>query len=171
MKTKQAMLTLITFLIPFAYINAQSEKPNFSGTWKLDKEKSELGGERGEGSGRRMGGMFDFLVIEHNEPKLIIKRKMSFPDGEERTLELKYTTDGKKNNNEGFRGMMNQSKTHWDEGKLITESSMETPMGARETKEVRSLSAGGMIMTVEMTAKGGRGEGTRTLVFNKQPSN
>ena len=171
MKTKQSMLSIIIVLIASAHTHAQSEKSNFSGTWKLDKEKSVLGGGGGEGGGRRMGGMFDSLVIEHNEPKLIIKRKMNLPGGEERTMELKYTTDGKKNNNEGFGGMISQSKTHWDDGKLITESSMETPMGTRETKEVRSLSADGMTMTVEMTTKGGRGEGTRTLVFNKQPSN
>jgi hypothetical protein len=45
---------------------------------------------------------------------------------------------------------------------------METPNGTRETKEVRSLSADGKTMTVETTSKGGFGEGTRKLVYNKK---
>ena len=91
--------------------------------------------------------------------------------GEEHTQELKYTTNNKKNTNEGFRGMTTESKTHWEGDKLVTESTSETPRGVMETKEVRILSADGNTMTVEMTTKGGPREGTRKMVFNKQPSN
>ena len=114
--------------------------------------------------------MFDSMVVEHTEPNLTIKRKANF-QGEERTQELKYTTDGKKNTNEGFFGMTAESKTHWEGDKLITESTTETPRGVMETKEIRSLSADGNTMTVEMTTKGGPREGTRKMVFIKQPSN
>ncbi|PYV36974.1 MAG: hypothetical protein DMG06_29265 [Acidobacteria bacterium] len=169
MKIKQAGLTLASFLICLNVAWAQDEKPNFSGTWKLDKEKSEMG--TSEGGGRSWGRMFDSLVIEHKEPKLSIKRKMHLPSGDERTVESKYTTDGKNNSNEGFRGMTSNSKTHWEDGKLITESTMETQMGTMETREIRSLSADGKTMIVEMITKGGRREGTRKLVFNKQESN
>ena len=112
--------------------------------------------------------LFDSLTIEHKEPKFTVKRKMKTPDGEERIRESKYTTNGKENENEGFQGMVNKSKTHWEGETLITESTIEGPMGTRETKEVRSLSADGMTMTVEMTNKGGPREGTRKLVFQKQ---
>ena len=166
MKIEQAALTFASLFICLNMAWAQNEKPNFTGTWKLDKEKSEMGTR--EGYGRFRGGMFDSLVIEHNEPTLIIKRKMNLPTAEERTVESKYTTDGKSNSNEGFRGMTSKSKTHWEEHKLITESTMETEMGIMEIKEVRSLSSDGKTMTVEVTTKGGRREGTRKLVFNKQ---
>lgn len=170
MNIKQAALTLASLLMCLNAARAQNEKPNFSGSWKLDKQQSELGTDERD-VGRFRGGTFDSLVIEHKEPKLTIKRKMHLPSGEERTAELKYTTDGESNTNEGFRGMTSKSKTHWEEEKLITESTMETQMGIIETKEVRSLSADGKTMTVEMTTKGGRREGTRKLVFNKQESN
>jgi hypothetical protein len=168
MKIKQVALTLASWLIGLNVAWAQNDKPNFSGTWKLDKEKSELGTDEG---GRFRGGMFDSLVIEHKEPKLAIKRKMHLPSGEERTVESKYSTDGESNSNEGFRGMTSKSKTHWEEEKLITESTVETQRGTMETKEIRSLSADGKTMTVEMTTKGGRREGTRKFVLNKQESN
>jgi hypothetical protein len=163
------MLSLAFLLVCLQGGWAQSQKPDFSGTWKLDKEKSDVGTE--ERGGRFRGGMFDSIVIEHKDPELVIKRKMNRPSGEERTAESKYTTDGKENANEGFRGMTTKSKTHWEGDKLVTESTMETQRGTMETKEVRSLSADGKTMTVEMTTKGGPREGTRKLVFNKQESN
>ena len=169
MKIKQAALTLSSLLLCLNIVLAQDEKPNFSGIWKLDKEKSEMG--TSEEGGRFRGGMFDSLVVEHKEPKLTIKRKIHLPSGAERTVESKYTTDGESNTNEGFRGMTNKSKTRWEEEKLVTESTIETQMGIRETKEVRSLSADRKTMTIEMTTKGGQREGTRKLVFNKQESN
>jgi hypothetical protein len=196
MKIKQGLLPVISLLAFFPFMQAQNQQPNFSGTWAIDREKSELGprnGEsrrrpgkdvrdeeggrqpregasEGEGSRRPRGGMFDSMTIEHNEPNLTIRRKMSF-QGEERTQELKYTTNGKKNTNEGFFGTTTESKTHWEGDKLVTESTADTPRGVMETKEVRSVSADGNTMTVEMTTKGGPREGTRKMVFTKQPAN
>jgi hypothetical protein len=193
---KQQLFPVILTFLFLSSIPAQDQKPNFSGTWTLDKEKSELGprngeserrprsdsrekqggkepregAKEGEGGRRPRGGMFDSMSIEHNEPNLTIKRKMNF-QGEERTQELKFTTDKKKNTNEGFFGMPTESKTYWEGDKLVTESTAETPRGVMETREVRSLSSDGNVMTVEMTTKGGPREGTRKLVFNKQPSN
>ena len=111
-------------------------------------------------------GMGTFSIIQEGD-SMVVKRKVEF-QGEERTFESRYTTDGKENVNEGFRGNSTKSKTHWEGAKLITESVMETPNGTRETKEVRSLSPDGKTMTVETTAKGGFGEGTRKLVYNKK---
>ena len=111
-------------------------------------------------------GMGSFSIT-HDGDALVVKRKVEF-QGEERTFESRHTTDGKENVNEGFRGSSVKSKTHWEAAKLVTESVMETPNGTRETKEVRSLSADGKTMTVEVTSKGGFGEGTRKMVYNKK---
>ena len=189
MKIKRQLLSTILPFLFLCTILAQDQKPNFSGNWVLDREKSEFGPRNGESerrprrdskeregtnereAGRRpRGGMFDSMIIEHNEPNLVIKRKTNF-QGEERTQELKFTTDNKKNTNEGFFGQPTESKTYWQGDKLVTESTAETPRGVMETKEVRNLSSDGNVMTVEVTTKGGPREGTRTLVFNKQPSN
>jgi hypothetical protein len=111
-------------------------------------------------------GMGSFSIT-HEDDSLVLKRTVEF-QGEERTFESRHTTDGKENVNEGFRGSSIKSKTRWEGAKLVTESVMETPNGTRETKEVRSLSADGKTMTVETTSKGGFGEGTRKLVYNKK---
>lgn len=118
----------------------------------------------GPGGGPRM--MSPSMTIEHKDPQLIIKRKFDF-QGEERTQEMKYTTDGKPNSNPGFRGNTVKSKTYWDGDRLVTEATRETPQGTVETKEIYSLSADGKTLTVEMTRTGASGPG-RKLVYTKQ---
>jgi hypothetical protein len=143
-------------------IFAQGAKPNFSGVWNLDKDKSDMSG--GPGGGPRM--VSPSMTIEHKDPQLIIKRKFEF-QGEERTQEMKYTTDGKPNTNEGFRGRTVKSKTSWDGDKLVTEATRETPQGTFETKETYSLSDDGKSLTIEMTRAGATGP-SRKSVYTKQ---
>ena len=167
---KVRLVSVATML--FLYLGVawgQDTKPNFTGEWTLDREKSEMGEPRpgGGGGGRGRGMGMGSVSITHDGDTLVLKRKVEF-QGEERTFESRYTSDGKENVNEGFRGNSVKSKTHWETAKLVTESVMETPNGTRETKEVRSLSADGKTMTVEITSKGGFGEGTRKMVYNKK---
>ncbi len=109
------------------------------------------------------------LTIDHQEPQLIIRQTMNFR-GAEQVRESRYTTDGKESTHEGLGGMPTPSKTYWEGSQLVTESSMETPRGSVELKEVRSLSDDGKVMTVTRTIKRGRGERTQKLVYVKQPS-
>ena len=168
---KSRLVSVVTMLVLYvAVVFGQDTKPNFTGEWTLDREKSEMSEPRpggGGGRGRGMGMGMGSFTITHDGDALVVKRKVEF-QGEERTFESRHTTDGKENVNEGFRGSSVKSKTHWEAAKLVTESVMETPNGTRETKEVRSLSADGKTMIVEITSKGGFGEGTRKMVYNKK---
>ena len=168
MMKRRVSVAALMLLLGVAAAFGQDAKPNFTGDWTLDREKSEMGEPRsGGGGGRGRGmGMGSFSITQDGDA-LVLKRKVEF-QGEERTFESRYTADGKENVNEGFRGNSVKSKTHWEGAKLVTESVMETPNGTRETKEVRSLSADGKTMTVETTSKGGFGEGTRKMVYNKK---
>ena len=169
------------------------EKPDFSGTWTLDPERSEMGRggrspgasrfgagrpregdrQRGGGPGRRgrgamgRGGMRGPLTIEHKEGMLVIQQTLNFR-GEEQVRTSRFTTDGKESTNPGFGGMPIPSKTYWEGNRLVTESSMETPMGLMQLKEVRSLSDDVKTMTVVRTTTGGPRERTQKLVYVKQ---
>ncbi|MCI0628869.1 MAG: hypothetical protein L0387_45700 [Acidobacteria bacterium] len=167
MKSRLAGVSMMMLLLCVAVVFGQDAKPNFSGAWALDRDKSELGERAGGGGGGRGMGMMGSVIVTHDGDALVLKRKIDF-QGEERTIESRHTTDGKENVNEGFRGSSVKSKSHWEGAKLVTESLMETPNGKRETKEVRTLSADGKTMTVETTSKGGFGEGTRKLVYSKK---
>ena len=195
MGTKRAITFSVILFMGLSLVVLAGEKPNFSGTWTLDPERSEMGrGGRGPGSGRfgagrpgegarqgrggpgrrgmgrrGRGGMSGPLTIDHKDQQLVVKQTMNF-GGEERIRTSSFTTDGKESTNPGFGGMSIPSRTHWEGNRLVTQTSMETRMGPMDVKEVRSLSDDGKTMTVVRTTTGGPRERTQTLVYLKQPA-
>src|SRR5262245_1086541 len=113
MRSKPVISVVMTLFLCVAVAFAQETKPNFTGEWTLDREKSEMGQPRqggGGGGGRGRGmGMGSFSITQDADA-LVLKRKFEF-QGEERTFESRHTTDGKENINEGFRGSSVRSKT------------------------------------------------------------
>lgn len=192
MGTNRAIAVSVILLMGLSLVLLAGEKPNFSGAWNLDPERSEMGrGGRGSGAGRfgagrsreggrqrgggpgrrgmgRMGrgGMRGPLTIDHKEGMLVIRQTLNFR-GEEQVRTSRFTTDGKESTNPGFGGMSTPSKTYWEGNRLVTESSMETPMGLMQSREVRSLSDDGRTMTVVRTTTGGPRERTQKLVYVK----
>jgi hypothetical protein len=163
MKMKVVVLTGVVLMLASLLVFAQGSKPNFSGTWTLDKEKSGLK------EGENVRNIVPAMTIEHNEPAFVIKRKVQAPGGgEERAIEEKYTTDGAPNTNPGMReGMTAKSTTRWDGGKLVMETTMESPRGTMESKNTYSLSADGKTLTLE-TSRKDQPEASRKLVYTKQ---
>ena len=145
-----------------------------SGSGRFGAGRSREGGrQRGGGPGRRgmgrmgRGGMRGPLTIDHKEGMLVIRQTLNF-GGEERVRTSRFATDRKESTNPGFGGMSTPSKTYWEGDRLVTESSMETPMGLMQSKEVRSLSDDGQTMTVVRTTTGGPRERTQRLVYVKR---
>ena len=197
MGTNRAVVFSAILVLGLSVVLLAGEKPNFSGTWSLDPERSEMGRggrgpgagrfgpgrgdgrsreggrQRGGGPGRRgmgpmgRGGMRGPLTIDHKEGMLVIRQTLNF-GGDEQVRTSRFTTDGKESSNPGFGGMSTPSKTYWEGNRLVTESSMETRMGAMQSREVRSLSDDGKTMTVVRTTRGGPRERTQTLVYVKQ---
>jgi hypothetical protein len=227
MRIKALAPIFASILLFGASTHAVETKPNFSGTWILDKENSQLGDRSGkshhQGSGGRMGGsgmgipgmgipgmggphmggpgmggrrtggpgmggpgagqdpsagtgetdkprgarVPETVVIEHAEPQLTIQQK-TILEGEEQVRELKYTTDGITNRNEGFRGYEVESHTSWKDNHLETKSTIETSRGTIKITELRSLSPDGKTMTVEIKSTGGEMERQQKLIYVKQ---
>jgi hypothetical protein len=226
-RIKRLAPILTSLLLFSASTYAVETKPNFSGTWILDKENSQLGDKsgrshhQGSGGGRggfgmgipglgipgmggpRMGGpgmggsrtgrpgmgepgngqdpsmgtgepdrqhtarVPETMIIQHTEPQLIIQQKTHI-EGEEQVRELKYTTDGNTNRNEGYRGYEMESHTSWKDEHLETKSTAETSTGKIKITELRSLSPDGRTMTVEIKSSGGDMDRHQTLIYNKQ---
>jgi hypothetical protein len=168
MNMKRAAVVVIG-LLTLGLVGVAQEKPNLSGTWVLDKEKSD---PPGMGMGGRGGFNPDItLIIEHQEPVLKIKRIVKTERGEQ-VQELTYTTDGKENVNPGMRGGEFRSKTKWEKGKLVTKGTqtIQSPMGTMdlEVTETRRLSEDGKTLIIETTTVTPQGEWTRKQVFVKQ---
>lgn len=83
--------TFISFLGLSGFLAAsvfaqQAAKPNFSGTWRLDAEKSQV--HSGKAAVRS-------VAIEQKDSSIHITRKLKAADGTESTVEITCTTDGK----------------------------------------------------------------------------
>jgi hypothetical protein len=172
MSTNERVLTgIITVAIALvtASVATAQAKPNFSGTWTLDVEKSDMGGRGPGGSGPGGGGpgrpMDAKVVITQTAGELSIDQQVN---GNSNVLMIKL--DGSESVNTGMRGGEVKSKARWDGATLIVQSvqTMRTPNGERtlETTETRSLAPDGS-MIVERTTETPRGTRTQKLVFKK----
>jgi hypothetical protein len=165
-------LMTIAFAVVASIVAIAQAKPDLSGTWTLDFEKSatgggpEGGGPGGRGPGGHSGRRPDAkLMIKQTAGELSIDQQVN---GLSNVVTLKL--DGSESVNTGPRGGEIKSKARWDGGKLIVQSTqtMRTPNGEQtmQTTEMRSLAPDGT-MIVERTAETPRGPRTQKLVFRK----
>jgi len=163
------ILTVAAVLTSFALHSAVGQaKPNFSGTWKLNAEKSDPMGGGGGGGG--MGGgmaMAAPITITQTDATLTVVRTVN--DQPQTSF---YKLDGTESTNTSARGE-SKSKARWEGESLVieTSSSFNGPNGAMtiNSKDVRTLSADGKTMTIVSTRPNREGaETTRKTVYDKQ---
>ena len=149
---KALLLSLCLLACAAAAAAADDQKkarPDFSGTWELDRSKSEYGlfGDR------PLAKADATLVVTHREPELKFVRTLRL-DGREETRQFIYYTDERGESNPGSfgSGVLN-SKTRWD-GERVT-AHAQTKWPARdgrpevvlETTQTWQLSSGGRALT------------------------
>jgi hypothetical protein len=135
--------------------------PNFSGTWQVDKSQSTVQSERPLASLAARASLT--MVIQHRDPELRIEQHGSLM-ATERTLVTVYFTDGRETTNRGAHGEVITSKSHWENGSLVTDSRIVRGQGASAQtmtrRDVMSLSADGKSLVME---------GTRNTVGQGKP--
>ena len=158
---------------------AAAQGTDFSGTWRLDADASELpdfgGGGRGfggRGAGRQGGGGGGFaggartLVIVQTPAMMIVEQQTA-----RGSRAATYHLDGEESTNSGPRGEQT-ARSRWDGAALVTEGtqSVSTPRGdfSLEFTEWRTLSADGGTMTVESVRSTPRGDIETTLVYRRE---
>jgi len=156
-------LVLAAVLALPAVASAQA-KPDFSGKWIQDMDKSDpMGGGPGGGGGRGPAGPQN-ITITHTAADLTIERET--PNGVMKTV---YKLDGSESENTTPRGS-SKTKSSWDGAKLVTAGTQTMNMQGNEVtiemKEERSLDADGTMVVVTAT-KSPMGERTRKVVFKK----
>jgi hypothetical protein len=140
-----------------AVVVLAADKPNFSGTWTAQMDKSDFGMMPPPQSMSRK--------IEHAEPEMKITTTQKGERGEN-TSESKFTTDGK----EATVKMRNREaklKAKWDGEKLIVESKSEFNGAELTQKETWSLSENGKMLTISNDINSPMGATTVKLVFAK----
>lgn len=136
-------------------------KPDFSGNWKLNKSKSDLG---------PMADRVpeDFTVkIDHKEPEL----KISQPGMGGRVQESTVSTDGKPTESTG-QGPMGEIKTKavskWDGPILVMDVNREFGGNSMTQNDKWTLSEDGKTLTIVRKISGPMGELEMKQVLDKQ---
>jgi hypothetical protein len=133
-------------------------KPNFSGEWKMNAERSDYGTiPKPEKMVRK---------IVHEDPNLRISSTQSGPRGEI-TSELKLATDGK----EQVIRMGNvevKTTARWDGAILRVDSKRPFQTGEIVTQEKWTLSEDGKTLTLATHITAPRGQTDITAVLEKQ---
>ena len=165
----------------FALAVSAAAPANFSGTWTLDKSKSQ-------GLDQRMQNAESIQwVITQNDKQISIESKVTGgqnagggPGGGGGGMRgggmggpRSYNLDGKETTTEGNGGTSTMKATWSSDGQTLDLSSLRA--GSRDgnefkftTNEKLQLSSDGKVLTVKRTGESPRGPVDATLVFNKQ---
>jgi hypothetical protein len=130
--------------------------PNLSGSWMLNLAKSQYG--------QFPAPEVMVRQIQHKDPSLSMSTYQKGAQGEV-TTELKYTTDGKPAVNGENKG-----SAHWDNDKLVIETSREYQGTKLSQREEWTLSADGKTLTIATHVKLPNGEFDVKQVFEKAPT-
>ena len=148
-------------IVAGAPLRAQ-QKPNFSGSWKMNQVKSDFGPAPAPDTFTRK--------IVHAEPSITIDEVQGSPLGEQQTSR-KMTTDGKENTNT-LRTMMGEqpvtSTSKWNGKALVTAYKLAFQDMTIDVSESWELSADGKSLTVARDFKSQQGDFSQKSVLNKQ---
>jgi hypothetical protein len=152
-----AALLAIAFAVPA--VAAAQQVPNLSGTWVLQADKSDFGMMAAPQSRTD--------VIEHQEPKLTIKRTVVTTAAGESQVSLVYAVDGKPHKNMAGPSELT-STLSWEGRTLVTVSTLDTQQGQATITDRLTLSEDGKTLTQERTLSIGAQEAKQTMVLVKQ---
>jgi hypothetical protein len=154
-------LLSIAFLIalPAAAAFAQ-QKPDFSGTWKLNVAKSDFGILGGPDSRTD--------VITHKEPSLTYDVTSEGAQGKQQYT-VKYTTDGKEATNQ-IGGLEIKSTLKWEGSNLVVSSKFVYNNADVIGQATWALSADGKTLTINVHYTSSLGDADQKVTLEKQES-
>ena len=137
---------------------AAEDKPDFSGNWKLDIEKSDFGSFPAPRSAS--------MKVDHKDPKLNLTSNAATQMGNH-TVDLKLMTDGTETENE-ISGTPVKNRAHWEGRLLVVESKIATETGEVTAVDRWLLSSDRKTLTLERKWSGTSGDSIQRLVHTKE---
>ena len=141
-----------------ATLASAADKPNFTGTWKMNPAKSDFGPIPPPDKLER--------TIKHDDPKMVVNTINVGMQGEMKS-EAVYTTDGKDSINK-TAGMEVKSVAAWDGDKLVIKAKREAQGMEITTVDTWTLSADGKVLTSSNALSTPQGDFKITTVMEKQ---
>jgi hypothetical protein len=148
---KKLMSTL--FVIAAASGMAMAANPDFSGTWKMNPDKSTFGPMPAPGS--------IIEKIDHKDPVLSIERSG------DQAYTTKYSTDGTETTN-SMMGADMKSKATWEGKTLVVNSNIDAGGATIKLVTKYSLSEDGKTLTEATSISAPQGDFDLSLVLVKQ---
>jgi hypothetical protein len=148
------------FIIALAFLSATAfgQKVNFSGDWKLNESKSELGYEFSLAP--------KAMTVEHTRKTLDITRVSEF-DGQEYEDKAHYTLDGEVCENTGLMESVTKSTANFDKKtkslKIVTEGTFQEM--DYTLIQIMTMKEGNLVVNSEIASD--MGEMVETFVFEK----
>lgn len=152
------MVFIFVALLISTIVSAQA--PDFSGSWKLNKEKSKLHDQFSMAP--------KDIIVAQTGNDFNLERHSSF-QGNDFTIKDKFTLDGKECINPGWQDTQKKSVAVWSDDKLSLKITTKFPMGDNGEMtivEVYKLDGGNLV--IETKASSSFGEVAETQVFDKQ---
>lgn len=140
-------LFVMVFVLAFGLFAQKSNKPDFSGTWQLDLQRTRFG--------EVPQPKHLVLQIEHREPEIQILMTTTTDDGDTRET-LKLTTDGKQyaHTVQG-RACMASAQWYWWQGRRLV---VEVNCAGNSRSRRFTLGPMGGILTTILTVNDRSGE-------------
>ena len=165
MRILTKLFPMAVLLLSFVVLTAE-EKPNFSGDWTLNNEKSQLG----EGGGRMVSTK---LNLVQKGDSLTLTRIAIRQSGEEFKTTEKITLDGKECVNTVFETPKKSTAVWSVDGKSLTVTSaivFERDGNKMEiaTVEIFNLTDEGESLSIEYSSKSPRGERKGIFVYDRK---
>lgn len=152
----------VAFLL-FAMLLAvivSAQGTDFSGKWKLNSSKSKLNAD------------FSFapkeVVIQQSGNDLSVEKHSSF-QGNDFTINDKFTLDGKECINEGWQGSKKKSTAVWSDNKKELTIASKIPMqdgGEMTITEIYKMDGNNLV--IESAASSSFGDLNETMAYDKQ---
>jgi hypothetical protein len=155
------MRTVLTSVCVFVAVagSAMADKPNFSGDWTLNADKSNLGPMPPPASMTRK--------IDHTDPALSMTQATTGGPQGDQTVTIKCTTDGKETTTE-MMGAPAKTTASWEGDNLVI--TLKLDLAGTEVKLIEKwgLSDSGKTLTDNTHIVAPQGEFDITYVMNKK---
>lgn len=171
---KSTIILLIALMMP-VMLQAQAGKANFSGTWTMNAEKSQMGqggggfGGGGFGGGRMGGG--DMVVKQDGNVLSVDRTRPGRDGGNPVTTTTKYTLDGKESVNASQMGDSKSVATWSSDGntlKIVTTRSFDRDGQSMSFTQTEEWSMNGSNLSIKNTSTTPNGDMSTVMVYDKK---
>jgi hypothetical protein len=150
------------YLIAMVLISSAAigQKVDFSGTWKINREKSQLGDQFSMAP--------NSIVLEHTKKEMSLQRNSSW-QGQDYSYTDKFTLDGEECENVGMMDMLKKSTVVWNDDKKSLKITTKIEMqDGTDMTIIENLAMDGENLVMETSASSSYGDMSEVFVFDKE---